>query len=146
MRRIGMVVCLLALALAGCGGGGRRTSAGRIPPDLARAWAQRADAISAAAATGDSCQASRLANTLQSEVSGQLNSIPLRYRKTLLSSVSRIANGLTCTVTVRTTAPPKPKPKPPKGPGPTHDHHGDHGHGHHGGDGGGHGGDGGDGG
>lgn len=138
MRRIGLLICLLALV--GCGGGARHVTK-HIPHDLASSWAQRADAVSAAAASGDSCHAKALAGALESDVIDNSGRVPLRYRGALLDAVNRLARSLVCnpTTVVRTVpGPPKPKPKPkPKPP-----HHGhDHGHGH--GPGGGQGGDGG---
>lgn len=141
MRRAGLL-CLLVVAAAGCGGGARHPSgARRIPARLARAWAQRADAIAAAADAGDSCGAARLADSLQQEVIDRESSVPLRYRTILLQAVNRLANAIVCTpttvTTVVTTKPPHPQ-HPPHGHG-----HGPPGHHGHGGDGGGPGGDGG---
>lgn len=134
MRRTGYL-CLLALVVAGCGGGARQgPSARRIPAGLAHGWARRADAIAAAADAGDPCRASQLAESLQQDVIDRESSVPLRYRGILLRAANRLANGIVCTATVTTVVtsnPPHPHPHPP------HPHHGPaHGpHGHHGPDG-----------
>lgn len=134
MRRLGLLLCLLALASA-CGGGARRTGTSRrLPGALARSWARTADAVAQAANAGDDCRASALAQSLLRNVSAHQGSVPLRYQRVLLPAVSRIASGLTCTVTTvaTTTAPSPPKPKPgpkPKPPPPPHGppgHHGKH--------------------
>lgn len=140
VRRIVCVVCLLALA-AGCGGGSRHVSTVRgVPGSLARSWAKRADAVAAAAAAGDSCRASRLAQSLQNDVIARQSSVPLRYYRVLLRAVNHLANRFTCVptpVTVVTTT--QAPPPPPQGHGPP----GHRKHGHGGGGGGDQGGDGG---
>lgn len=146
MRRLAFIFCVL-VAVAGCGGGSRHASRPRrIPAGLAQAWAQRADAIAAAADAGDSCGAARLAQSLQQDVIDRESSVPLRYRGILLQAANRLANSIVCTPTtvVVPAKPPHPHPPPPHPPHDHHDHHHDHGppppgpggHGGPGGDGG----------
>jgi hypothetical protein len=129
MRRIGLVLCLLVLA-AGCGGARRASTVPRLPGPLAQSWAQRADAVAAAATAGDSCGASRLADSLQHDVIARQASVPLRYRTVLLQAVSRLASGIACTpTTVTVVTPPPTHPHPhPHSHGPP-GHHDKHGHG-----------------
>lgn len=136
MRHLAFLLCVLVVA-AGCGGGARHASrTPRIPAGLARAWAQRAEAIATAADSGDSCGAARLAQSLQQQVIDRESSVPLRYRGILLRAANRLANGIVCTpatvttiVTTKPPHPPHPHPHPhPPPPHPPHDHHG-HGHG-----------------
>lgn len=137
MRRTGLLLCLLLLA-AGCGGGQRRSATlPRLPGSLAHSWANRADAVARAEASGDSCLASRLADSLQSDVTERQARVPLRYRTVLLQAVDRLASGITCTVTTVVTVPAQPPHRPPgHGPRPGPPHHPGHGHHGPGGDGG----------
>jgi hypothetical protein len=139
VRRLG-ALGLVTLAAAGCGGAAATTtvSAPKLPRPLARSWAQRADAVAAAAASGDGCRARDLATALRDDVAASRSRLPRPYRQTLLGSVDRLAAEISCTlpaqtVTVRTTTPagpkpgPKPKPKPKPGPGHGKGHHKGHG-------------------
>lgn len=124
MSRIVPTAALLVAVLAGCGDGGRPQQAAvrGVPTALAQKWESQASAIAAAASSGDTCGALRLANALRNDVGAQRNRLPLRLRSPLMTSVSALADRITCT--------PKPPPKPPA---KKHDHH-DHGHDKHGGD------------
>jgi hypothetical protein len=138
-RRVLRCVSLAALVVVatGCGGASRPpTSVGHgVPRALARAWAGQAAEIATAAAAGDDCRATELANVLQADVIAKAHKLPLRLRSPLVTGVTSLAGRLTCrtTVTVETT-PSKPPGKhegkhgPPSHP-PHKDHH------KHGGDG-----------
>jgi hypothetical protein len=126
--RIVCVVCLVALVAGGCGGGGHSASRVRatLPRALAQKWAGEADAIAAAAATGQSCRAKALAGSLRDEVIQAGAQVPTRLNAALLDGVNSLADRIVCTPPPQTvTAPPA---KPPK-KHPPHDHHDHHGHG-----------------
>ena len=133
MRRL--LPLLLVLGAAACGGSGGQattTSTPKLPRTLAQGWAQRAEAVASAVGAGDGCRAQQLAGSLRDDVIAAQGRVPARLRTTLLSSVNRLADEITCTPPVQTVtrAPkPKPHPKPPK-----HDHGHGHGHKGHGGD------------
>ncbi|HLX31683.1 MAG TPA: hypothetical protein VKR79_02820 [Gaiellaceae bacterium] len=120
MARIVLALALVLLALAACGGSPRQGSPG-LPRSLAQTWATQADAIAAAAQTGDGCHARQLANALGQQVAANIDRIPARFRTPLLGAVATLAGRITCTPTPPHPKPTGPKkgPKPPKhGPGP----------------------------
>jgi len=121
MRR-GAIVAATAFALAGCGGSASNAppTPPKLPHALAQLWATRADAIAAAASSGNGCAAQRLAQNLRDDVIGSQSSVPLRYRSILLGAVNDLADRISCvTVPAKPHPHPGPKPKPPK-----HDHKG----------------------
>jgi len=129
VRRDATAVALAVFALAGCGGAaGTHASATlpRLPRPLARGWAQQADGIASALATGDGCTAQRLADTLRSEVVQALNErlIPRAYREQLVVTVNSLPARIACV--------PPASPSPPGHGKAKHDHGK---HGRHGGDG-----------
>jgi hypothetical protein len=128
MRRVGLVVAVLALA--GCGGAGKHPAASKpphLPRALARAWAAEADTVARALAAGDGCGALRQATRLRSDVVLALNrhQVPVRFQATLTSAVDELSNRIVCN-------PPQPTDEspPPPGDGHHHDHGPGHGHGH----------------
>lgn len=128
---------LLAVLLAGCGGGAPRDSTRHgVPRALARDWEGRASAIADAAEAGNSCRAQSLAASLRDDVVTSQSRVPRRLRSALLTGVNSLADRTTCRHVVTVQAPPtKPGPKEPK-PKPEHKppkphkppHHHDKGH------------------
>jgi len=108
-----------ALALAGCGSAAKHAAPAspRLPHTLAQAWAQQADGVAAALATGDGCTAQQLAGTLRAEVVQAVNArqIPSAFEEPLLATANDLTGRITCN--------PEKKPKPPK-PEHKHDKHG----------------------
>jgi hypothetical protein len=126
---------LLLLGAAACGGGGAQTttvSAPQVPRGLAQDWAQRSEAVASAVGAGDGCRAQQLAGSLRDDVIAAQGRVPARLRTTLLSSVNRLADEITCTPPVQTVTQQasKPKPKPRHEPKPPKHDHGHKGHGH----------------
>jgi hypothetical protein len=127
LSRIVPALALVALVVAGCGGGSppHHRAAHGVPRALAREWARQASAVAGAVAAGDSCRAQQLAADLRDDVIAAEGRVPARLQKPLVTGVNALADRLTCvtppqTVTVAPPTPPKPKPPP-------HDRH------HHGG-------------
>ncbi len=123
MSRIACAACLVALALAGCGGSPTRRTHGPplLPRTLARAWEQRANAIAAAAGHGAGCRAQQLASSLRTEVITDAGRIPSQLYAPLLESVNSLADRIVCTPPTTTVTLPK-QPKGPKQHGPPHGH------------------------
>jgi hypothetical protein len=120
---------LLLLVAAGCAGSSPTRAARRgLPPVLAHAWATQAATVAAAAATGNSCRARRLANSLRTEVISAGGRVPARLQDPLLEAVNSLADRITCVPPVM-PSPPQGPPKPGKGPKPKPPKHDDHGHG-----------------
>ena len=131
MVRLLSAAALLAVLAAGCGGSAlpERASHG-VPRGLARSWADRAEAIAAAASAGDDCRARDLARSLRDDVVQARHKVPLRLQSPLLVSVNSLADRIECTPVATNPAPPEkphpphegPKHKPPKKHGPHHHH------------------------
>jgi hypothetical protein len=130
VRRILWVAALLAVLAAGCGGADRpqRAAFHGVPPALAHDWERQASAIATAAAAGNSCNASQLADALRNDVIAKEHELPLRLRAPLRTGVSALADRITCVPTAQ-----KPPKKPPKPPHELHGRHGHHGQGDGGG-------------
>jgi hypothetical protein len=126
---------LLAVVVAGCGGGSgtQRSADHGVPRALAQRWESRASAIANAASAGDDCTALRRASSLRDDVVATQHSVPVRLRSPLLIGVNALAARLKCTPPPATKPP--TQPKPPKPPHDKHERHGHHGHPKHGGDG-----------
>jgi hypothetical protein len=131
--RIVPTAALLAVVLAGCGGGAppQRSAFRGVPSALAQDWERQASAIAAAASAGNSCLASQLAVALRTDVTRSQQKLPPRLRLPLLTGVIALADRTTCPPPV--TSVPR---KPPKPPPEKHGHH-KHDHGPGDGDGGG---------
>ncbi|MES1247284.1 MAG: hypothetical protein ABUS54_06390 [Actinomycetota bacterium] len=125
MRRAVPLV-LLALAAAGCGGGGTRTVVVRqtLPRSLASTWSAQADAVAAALASGDGCTARTTAVALRTSVIAAVQSGSVRpaFQETLLSAVNDLPDRIAChPAPAPTPRPPAPHDHP-KGPKPPHGH------------------------
>jgi hypothetical protein len=120
------VVLVLLVGAAGCGSQAKKTAPPRqphLPRALAQSWAEQADAVASALASGDGCTALSRATALQTTVIAAVNDgkVPARFQEALTSSVNDLASRVTCTPTPPQVVPePKPsKPhdrKPPKKP------------------------------
>jgi hypothetical protein len=129
MRPLAIVLLVVTLTAAGCGGGGHPATAPKppkLPRALAQSWAQQADAVAAAVDAGDGCTALQRAETLRTQVVGAVNAhrVPRRYLEPLVSTANDLAARITCTPPA-----PAPAPTPPEkhGKPPKHEKHGKHG-------------------
>ena len=122
MTRLASLVALGALAAfaaAGCGGTAKHAAQQpppRLPRMLAQTWAQQADGVAAALASGDGCTAQQLAGTLRAEVVRAVNerAIPHAFQEQLVATVDDLPGRITC------------NPAPPPGKRGKHEHkHGD---------------------
>jgi hypothetical protein len=137
MRAHAIVVVLVALGVAGCGGAQQAAPpkpVPKLPRALAQSWAQQADDVAAAVDAGDGCTALQRAVTLRTQVVDAVNAhrVPRRYLEPLVSTANDLAGRITCT-------PPAPVVSSDNGK-----HWYKHDHGNHNGNGGDGGGDGGD--
>jgi hypothetical protein len=122
MRRSAALL-LAAFLIAGCGGTAAQTpprSPPKIPRALAQQWEAEAQAVAAALASGDGCNAKTAATGLREQIIEAVNahSFPSRYQATLLGAVNDLPDKIVCTPAPPTTT--DEHPKPPK-----------HGHGKH---------------
>lgn len=112
MLRTGLVVSIVVLLAAACGGApARRAAPPKLPRALAQRWAGEADGIAAAVQANDGCGAQQLARSLAAEVDADANRIPARFRATVISAAATLANRISCV-----QKPPKGPPPPGKGP------------------------------
>ena len=121
------VLAIVVTALAGCGGAPEpKVVQPHLPHALATQWRAQADAVAAALAAGDGCEARRRAAALQATVIDAVNRhrVPPRFQETLLGSVTGLAARIGC------TPPPPPTVDDDDEHGQGHAKHG-HGHGKH---------------
>lgn len=110
LLRTGLVVCLVLLLAAACGGAPARQSAPpKLPRALAERWAGEADNVAAALQANDCPGAQQLARSLAVEVNADLSQIPARLRSTVVTAAATLAGRISC-------QPKPPKKKGPKGP------------------------------
>jgi hypothetical protein len=123
MKARAILVALVALVVAGCGGAQQAAPpkpVPKLPRALAQSWAQQADDVAAAIDSGDGCMALQRAVALRTQVVDAVNAnqVPRRYLEPLVSTANDLAGRITCT-------PPGPPPKPDKHhKPPKHDKHG----------------------
>jgi hypothetical protein len=117
--RIVSASVLVVLAAAGCGTAApqHRFAAQGVPRPLAREWAAQASAVASAVGGGNSCRASRIANSLRDEVIAAKLKLPTRLRSPLLKGVDALADRLTCTPPPVTVEPPPSHEHPSHGGG-----------------------------
>ena len=143
MQRLPIALALAAVLAAGCGstGGGTRVEAPRLPRALAQRLAAESDAVAAALARGDACEAARLAGRLRADATASIGRVPASFQEPLSSGVNALVSAVPACVPATTTEaqPPEENDEDHKGRG-----HGGHGKdGKHGGKDGKHGGKGG---
>jgi hypothetical protein len=97
-----VVVVLVALGVAGCGGAQQASPpkpVPKLPRALAQSWAQQADDVAAAIDAGDGCTAQQRAVSLRTQVVDAVNAhrIPRRYLEPLVSTANDLAGRITCT-------------------------------------------------
>ena len=117
------MICVAVLTLSACGGGHQRATP---PPTLSRSVAQalaaRADAVAAALAAGDSCQASTLARRLRQDTTSAINSgrVATALQEPLSGAVNDLVGRVVC------VPPPSPPAEKEHGRGKHRGHHKKH--------------------
>lgn len=103
----GLLALILVLALAGCGGPGRRAEP-RLPAPVAANLATYAEDAAAFAAAGDPCAAREQAVALQRATIAAINAhrVPAELQEPLQGAVNDLLRRLTC---------PPPTAQTPKG-------------------------------
>jgi hypothetical protein len=134
MRAGAIVVVLVALGVAGCGGAQQAAPpkpVPKLPRALAQSWAQQADAVAAAVDAGDGCTALQRAVTLRTQVVGAVNAhrVPRRYLEPLVSTANDLAARITCTppAPAVVVTPPPSDQQGNQGDNGKHGKHGKHG-------------------
>jgi hypothetical protein len=101
--------CAAVLYLSACGGGQRHAAPPpRLPRPVAQTLAARADAVAAALAAGNSCQAATLAGRLQQDTLSAINNgrIAAALQEPLSGAVNDLVGRVVC---VRPPSPPAQK-------------------------------------
>jgi hypothetical protein len=102
MKARALVVVLVVLGIAGCGGAQDAAppkAVPKLPRALAQSWAQQADEIAAAIDAGDGCAALQRAIALRTQVVTAVNAnrVPRRYLEPLVSTANDLAGRIACT-------------------------------------------------
>lgn len=119
MQRLPIALALAAVLAAGCGstGGGTRAEAPRLPGALAQRLAAESDAVAAALARGDACEAARLAGRLRDDATASIGRVPPEFQEPLSSGVNALASAVPACVPATTTEPPEENDEGHKGRG-----------------------------
>ena len=112
--------CSAALVLAGCGSGGRRAEAPKLPAPLAWILAGLSDQVAVRLDAGDSCGAATTAKDLQQRTIGSMASVPAELQESLESAVNDLADRAQAACTAASPPPPPPVSQPPTSPPPKH--------------------------
>ena len=114
--------CSAALVLAGCGSGGRRAEAPKLPAPLARILAGLSDQVAVRLDAGDSCGAATTAKDLQQRTIGSMASVPAELQESLQSAVNDLTDRAQAACVAASPRPPPPAVSPPPQHGKGHGH------------------------
>jgi hypothetical protein len=116
-----IAACVAVLSLSACGGGAheRATPPPTLPRPVAQTLAARANAVAAALAAGDSCQAATLARRLQQDTLSAINSgrVAAALQEPLSGAVNDLVGRVVC------VPPPSPPAEKEHGRGKHKGHH-----------------------